>query len=113
MEKRMNRMDVGRTALFVLILAIIGGVAFAFGFAWGGKIANAAEPPGAGARGKKPKVVYPKKTDLDFEGTEIQGEIRNPGEFYFQRKPEEKFDSLVKRRPNFHREMLRDVVLGK
>ena len=54
-----------------------------------------------------------KKTDLDFEATQIEGEIRNPGEFYFQHRPEEKFDSLVKRRKNFHREMLRDVVLSK
>ena len=107
MEKRLIGVDLYRTALFVLILAAIGGVAFALGFAWSGKFAQAAEAP------KNPKVIYPKQTDLDFEGTEIQGEIRNPGEFYFQRKPEEKFDSLVKRRKNFHREMLRDVVLGK
>jgi hypothetical protein len=60
-----------------------------------------------------PRMVYPKQTDLDFEGIRIQGELRNPGEFYFQYRPEEKFDSLVKRRPNFHREMLRDVVLTK
>jgi hypothetical protein len=62
---------------------------------------------------KKPKVVYPDKTKLDFDGAQIEGEIRNPGEFYFQHKPEEKFDSLVKRRKNFHREILRDVVLSK
>jgi len=62
---------------------------------------------------KKPRVVYPKNTELEFEGAQIEGEVRNPGEFYFQRRPEEKFDSLVKRRKNFHREMLRDVVLSK
>ena len=61
----------------------------------------------------KPKVVYPKKTELDFEGAQIEGEMRNPGEFYFQHRSEEKFDSLVKRRKNFHREMLRDAVLSK
>jgi len=60
-----------------------------------------------------PKVVYPKKTDVDFEGLSITGELRNPGDFYFQRKTDEKFDSLVKRRKNFHREMLRDVVMAK
>lgn len=59
------------------------------------------------------KVIYPKKTTLDFEGTEIQGMMKSPGEFYFQRRQEEKFDSLIKRRTQFHREMLRDVVLGK
>jgi hypothetical protein len=59
------------------------------------------------------RVVYPKRTELDFDGLQIEGEVRNPGEFYFRRRPEEKFDSLVKRRTQFHREMLRDVVLSK
>ena len=63
--------------------------------------------------GRKPRVVYPKKSEVDFSGTLIEGQLRNPGEFYFQHKPEEKFDSLVKRRKNFHREMLRDVVMTK
>ena len=62
---------------------------------------------------KKPKVVYKKKTQLDFEGMQIEGELKNPAEFYFQHRPEEKFDSLIKRRKNFHREMLRDAVLSK
>ena len=62
---------------------------------------------------KEPKVVYPKKTEIDFEGIRIEGEVRSAGEFYFQRRVEEKFDSLVKRRKNFHQQMLRDVVLTK
>lgn len=61
----------------------------------------------------KSRVVYPTKSEVDFEGMSIQGEVRNPGEFYFQRRQEEKFDSLVKRRKNFQREMLRDVVMTK
>ena len=62
---------------------------------------------------QKPKVVYPKYTKFDLEESKIEGELKNPGEFYFQHKPEEKMDSLVQRRKNFHREMLRDVVLSK
>jgi len=62
------------------------------------------------AESAKPRVVYPKKTELDFEGAAIEGEIRNPGELYFQRRTEEKFDSLVKPRKNFHPEMIRDVL---
>lgn len=58
-------------------------------------------------------VVYPKTSEVDFEGMMIKGEVRQPGEFYFQRKQDEKFDSLVKRRKNFQREMLRDVVMTK
>lgn len=61
----------------------------------------------------KPKVVYEKRSNLKFDGAQIEGEIQNPGEFYFQHRPEEKFDSLVKRRKNFHREMMRDVVFSK
>jgi len=63
--------------------------------------------------GKRTVIVYPKKSEVDFEGMAISGEVRNPGEFYFQRRQEEKFDSLVKRRKNFQREMLRDVVMTK
>lgn len=71
---------------------------------------QAAQPSG---EGEGPRVIYPKKTTLDFEGTSIEGELRSPGEFYFKNRKEERFDSLVKRRKNFHREMLRDVVLSK
>jgi hypothetical protein len=62
---------------------------------------------------KPPRILYPKKTELDFEGLRIQGEVRNPGEFYYQRKSDEKLDSLVKRRPHFRREMLRDAVMSR
>lgn len=106
----MNK-DICRAAIFVTVLALIGGLAFAAGLAWSLQSAQAAEK--AAPAKKEARIVYPKKTDLDFEGAEIQGELRSPGEFYFQRKTEEKFESLVKRRPNFHREMLRDVVIGK
>ena len=111
MSPKRMKLDVYRTALFVMIMTLIGGVAFAAGIAWSINQAHAAE--GEVIKKIPPRIVYPKKTDLDFEGADIQGEIRNPGEFYFERKTEETFDSLVKRRPNFHREMLRDAVLGK
>ncbi len=97
-----------KTMISVMILTIIGGLAFAAGLAWS---INARADEGDGKRG--PRVVYPKRTDLDFEGINIEGELKNPAEFYFERRPEEKFDSLVKRRKNFHKEMLRDVVMSK
>ncbi len=59
---------------------------------------------------KKVRIVYPKSTRLQFEGLNIDGELKNPGEFYFQHRKQEKFDSLLDRRKNFHKEMLRDVV---
>ncbi len=50
---------------------------------------------------------------VDLGSMTLEAELRNPGEFYFQHREEEKFDSLVKRRKNFHREMLRDVVMSR
>lgn len=93
---------------FVFVLAAIAMLSMTAGMIIGSKSANADE---TSSKGKK--IIYPKKTELNFEGTAIEGEIRNPGEFYFQHRPQEKFDSLVKRRNNFHQEMLRDVVLSK
>jgi len=61
----------------------------------------------------QPRVVYPKRTELDFEGLRIEGEVRNPGDFYFRHRPPERFDSLIKKRENFHREMLRDAVMSR
>jgi|GEM_PF-3798798 len=59
------------------------------------------------------QVVYPEQSQVDFDGMAIQGEVKNPGELYFQRKAEEPRDSLLKRRTNFHQEMLRDVQRSK
>jgi len=98
-----------RIAFSFLILSAIGAAAFAMGMVWSTR-AHADDAIGTKA---KPRVIYPKNSSLDFEGTQIEGEIRNPGEFYFQHRKEEKFDSLVKRRKDFHREMLRDVVTSK
>ena len=98
-----------------MILGTIAVVSFGAGLLYAMN-ASAAPPPARSARrstAKKPRVVYPKKQTVDFEGLSITGELRNPGDFYFQRKTEEKFDSLVKPRKNFQREMLRDVVMAK
>jgi hypothetical protein len=95
-----------RATLFVMLMTAIGGLAFAAGVMWSTQARADDKKP-------QPRVVYPEKSNLNFEGTSIEGEIRNPGEFYFQHRNEEKFDSLVKRRKNFHREMLRDAVSSK
>ncbi len=106
----MGKSIVGQSSLyrplrFILFLSLIGGVSFAMGFMWSSN-AHAAEKADS-------RTVYPKKSNVDFEGLSLQGELRNPGEFYFQNRESERFDSLVKRRKNFHKEMLRDVVLSK
>jgi len=56
------------------------------------------------------KVIYPENQTLDFEGLSLEGELKTPGEFYFQNRNQERFDSLTKRRLNFRREMLRDSI---
>lgn len=101
-----------RKLLTLFILVIIASFAFALGLLYSQR-AEAAEKGKKATSSADTKVMYPKNTELDFEGTQIEGEIRNPGEFYFQHREAEKFDSLVKRRKNFHREMLRDAVLSK
>ncbi|MBI2606847.1 MAG: hypothetical protein HYW49_12280 [Deltaproteobacteria bacterium] len=56
-------------------------------------------------------VIYKKRSVVDFDDSLIEGEVRNPNEFYFVHRPEEKFGTLVKKRPHFHKEMLRDTVM--
>jgi hypothetical protein len=56
------------------------------------------------------KVIYPENRTIDFEGLSLEGELKTPGEFYFQNRNQERFDSLTKRRVNFRREMLRDSI---
>ena len=58
----------------------------------------------------KKKIVYEENQTLDFEGLSLEGELKAPGEFYFQNRNPERFDSLTKRRVDFRREMLRDSV---
>jgi hypothetical protein len=111
----------GRTSvLWTLLVSLLWCGCFALGLLWathrahaeGAREATSSELSGT-SNSKSPRVIYPERTELDFEGTQIQGEIRNPGEFYFVRRPEEKFDSLLKRRKNFHPQMLRDAVLSR
>ncbi len=59
---------------------------------------------------EKVKKIYPSQQSLDFEGLNLEGELKAPGEFYFQNRPQERFDSLTRRRVDFRREMLRDAV---
>ena len=99
-----------RWAGVVMILGLVAGISLSAGILWS-STAKAAESKNQPS--KKVKVIYQRKTQLDFEGAAIEGELKKPNEFYFQHKPQDQFDSLVQRRKNFHQEMLRDVVLSK
>ncbi|MGE4232955.1 MAG: hypothetical protein AB7F43_06450 [Bacteriovoracia bacterium] len=55
-------------------------------------------------------VIYKKRNVVDFDDSLIEGEVKNPSDFYFVHRPQEKFGSLVQKRRDFHREMLRDSV---
>lgn len=109
--RQMRRKSTFLMILLFLVLIAFGGLAFAAGVEWSLSKANAddahAQPKGG------VDVIYPKKTELDFNGMAVEGQVQSPGEFYFEHHNEEKFDSLVQRRKNFHREMLRDAVLSK
>mgnify|MGYP003705648419 CR=1 FL=1 len=96
-----------RLGFVAMLLNVIASLAFVAGIFWGRS--SRAEPPAAPAK-SAPRVIYPEKTELDFEGARIEGEIRNPGELYFQRRQEEKFGSLVQPRRNFRRAILRDLM---
>jgi hypothetical protein len=84
------------------------------GVATGSGKANAqddsAKPAASGTPAGKTRTVYPTNQTLDFEGLSLEGELKAPGEFYFQNRNQERFDSLTKRRLNFRREMLRDSI---
>ncbi len=61
----------------------------------------------------EPKIVYKKKTSIDFNDAIVEGQIDNPEGVYVVSAPEKKFGSLLKLRPNFHRELMRDALLFK
>ncbi len=78
---------------WILVFLVLGGVA-----------AEAAE---------QPRVIYRKKTVIRFDDAVVEGELANPEGVYIVKAPEKKFGSLLKLRPNFHRELMRDALLLK
>jgi len=60
-----------------------------------------------------PKIIYKKKTSVSFDDVVVEGSPANPEGVYVVTPPEKKFGSLLKLRPNFHRELVRDSLLLK
>lgn len=71
-------------------------------------------PPAASSGGKgKPTIIYRKKTAVSFDDAVLEGSANNPEGVYVVTPPEKQFGSLLKLRPNFHRELVRDALLLK
>ena len=74
-----------------IVLFLVSGVAFA----------NDSE--------EEPKVVYKERTEIDFEGVEVQGELVKPqGSLLLERK-HAKFNPMIKLRTDFDDEMDKSV----
>jgi hypothetical protein len=61
----------------------------------------------------KPNIVYRKKTTVSFDDAVVESTPDNPEGVYVVTPPEKQFGSLLKLRPNFHRELVRDSLLLK
>ena len=58
---------------------------------------------------KEPKVVYKQRTEIDFEGVEIEGELVKPqGSLLLERK-HAKFNPMIRLRTDFDDEMDKSV----
>ena len=58
---------------------------------------------------EEPKVVYKQRTEIDFEGVEIEGELVKPqGSLVLDRR-HAKFNPMIKLRTNFDDEMDKSV----
>lgn len=66
-----------------------------------------------GADKPKTKVIYRKRTTINFDDAIVEGAATNPEGVYVVTPPEKQFGSLLKLRPNFHRELMRDSLLLK
>jgi hypothetical protein len=76
-------------------------------FLLAGSVAFAAEEK------PKPNIVYRKKSTVSFDDAVVEGGADNPEGVYVVTPPEKQFGSLLKLRPNFHRELMRDSLLLK
>jgi len=66
-------------------------------------------PAHADDKEDEPKVIYKQRTEIDFEGVELQGELVKPqGTLLLERKRAQ-FNSMIKLRTDFDDEMDKSV----
>jgi len=53
----------------------------------------------------EPKVIYKERTEIDFEGVEIQGELVRPQGQLVMERNRAKFNPMIKLRTDFDKEM--------
>jgi hypothetical protein len=70
------------------------------------------EPNPVGGKSET-KIIYRKKSTVSFDDAVVEGSPNNPEGVYVVTPPEKKFGSLLKLRPNFIRELVRDSLLLK
>ncbi len=63
--------------------------------------------------GGKAKIIYRKRTAVSFDDAVVEGSANNPEGVYVVTPPDRQHGSLLKLRPNFHRELMRDALLLK
>lgn len=68
---------------------------------------------GASEESDRKKIIYRKKSTVDFSDAVIEGKGTNPEGIYVVTPPQRKFKGLLRLRPNFHRELIRDSLLLK
>jgi hypothetical protein len=59
------------------------------------------------------KVIYRKHTAVSFDDAVVEGTANNPEGVYVVTPPPQNLPGLLKLRPNFHRELMRDALLLK
>ena len=58
---------------------------------------------------EEPKVIYKQKTEIDFEGVEIEGELLKPQGSLVLERQHASFNPLIKLRTDFDDEMDKSV----
>ena len=59
------------------------------------------------------RIIYRKKSTVDFNDAVIEGKGTNPEGIYVVTPPQRKFRGLLRLRTNFHKELIRDSLLLK
>lgn len=59
------------------------------------------------------RIVYKKKTVVDFEDVMLEGQIKKPTGSFLVDRTKARFNSLIKMKENFNKELVRSVDLLK